>query len=156
LRAIDGQRQGLEDLLRCTDGARLGEDAAAGGPERLKRMGEGIERGEDQGCPGEPAQHDPVQDRRAGFVSPPADDDLAYQAWFVQHEGVGDFASAARGGGDRDRRSGGVRGSIGPFEGEYRDNVRQQQRDGLDRKSTRLNSSHVKISYAVFSFKKKN
>src|SRR5690606_41594368 len=26
----------------------------------------------------------------------------------------------------------------------------------LDRKSTRLNSSHVKISYAVFSLKKKN
>src|SRR5690606_40713311 len=26
---------------------------------------------------------------------------------------------------------------------------------GLDRKSTRLNSSHVKISYAVFRFKKK-
>src|SRR5690606_7200518 len=28
--------------------------------------------------------------------------------------------------------------------------------DVLDRKSTRLNSSHVKISYAVFSLKKKN
>src|SRR5690625_5484042 len=27
---------------------------------------------------------------------------------------------------------------------------------GLDRKSTRLNSSHVAISYAVFCFKKKN
>src|SRR5690606_3229485 len=27
-------------------------------------------------------------------------------------------------------------------------------RDGLDRKSTRLNSSHVKISYAVFCLKK--
>src|SRR5690606_41602195 len=27
---------------------------------------------------------------------------------------------------------------------------------GRDRKSTRLNSSHVKISYAVFCFKKKN
>src|SRR5436309_6327865 len=27
---------------------------------------------------------------------------------------------------------------------------------GLDRKSTRLNSSHVKISYAVFCLKKKN
>src|SRR5690606_40642494 len=26
--------------------------------------------------------------------------------------------------------------------------------DGVDRKSTRLNSSHVKISYAVFCFKK--
>src|SRR5690606_41512548 len=29
-------------------------------------------------------------------------------------------------------------------------------RDGTDRKSTRLNSSHVKISYAVFCLKKKN
>src|SRR5690606_7921631 len=28
--------------------------------------------------------------------------------------------------------------------------------DGRDRKSTRLNSSHVKISYAVFCLKKKN
>src|SRR5690606_4726578 len=28
--------------------------------------------------------------------------------------------------------------------------------DGTDRKSTRLNSSHVKISYAVFCLKKKN
>src|SRR5690606_41123342 len=28
--------------------------------------------------------------------------------------------------------------------------------DRLDRKSTRLNSSHVKISYAVFCLKKKN
>src|SRR5690554_7411383 len=28
--------------------------------------------------------------------------------------------------------------------------------DGADRKSTRLNSSHVRISYAVFCLKKKN
>src|SRR5699024_11321748 len=28
--------------------------------------------------------------------------------------------------------------------------------DSIDRKSTRLNSSHVSISYAVFSLKKKN
>src|SRR5690606_41367034 len=28
--------------------------------------------------------------------------------------------------------------------------------NGIDRKSTRLNSSHVKISYAVFCLKKKN
>src|SRR5690606_10039322 len=31
----------------------------------------------------------------------------------------------------------------------------QASRFGLDRKSTRLNSSHVKISYAVFCLKKK-
>src|SRR5690606_41854547 len=30
-----------------------------------------------------------------------------------------------------------------------------RQREGADRKSTRLNSSHVKISYAVFCLKKK-
>src|SRR5204862_7825539 len=30
------------------------------------------------------------------------------------------------------------------------------QSGGLDRKSTRLNSSHVEISYAVFCLKKKN
>src|SRR5437667_7002529 len=29
-------------------------------------------------------------------------------------------------------------------------------RDSLDRKSTRLNSSHITISYAVFCLKKKN
>src|SRR5690349_24722657 len=35
--------------------------------------------------------------------------------------------------------------------------VRQAQKlDALDRKSTRLNSSHVEISYAVFCLKKKN
>src|SRR5207244_9112340 len=32
----------------------------------------------------------------------------------------------------------------------------QQSRHGLDRKSTRLNSSHQIISYAVFCLKKKN
>src|SRR5690606_41484521 len=33
--------------------------------------------------------------------------------------------------------------------------VVERERGGLDRKSTRLNSSHVKISYAVFCLKKK-
>src|SRR5690606_4157471 len=33
--------------------------------------------------------------------------------------------------------------------------IRDQQQEQLDRKSTRLNSSHVKISYAVFCLKKK-
>src|SRR5690606_41605412 len=33
--------------------------------------------------------------------------------------------------------------------------LRLQRVPGLDRKSTRLNSSHVKISYAVFCLKKK-
>src|SRR5437868_12702686 len=34
--------------------------------------------------------------------------------------------------------------------------VNDQRQDCLDRKSTRLNSSHVSISYAVFCLKKKN
>src|SRR5690349_22143302 len=33
--------------------------------------------------------------------------------------------------------------------------VPEQTRAGIDRKSTRLNSSHVEISYAVFCLKKK-
>src|SRR5690606_41394706 len=45
--------------------------------------------------------------------------------------------------------------------GRHRMGGRQRQRHHLqrqreDRKSTRLNSSHVKISYAVFCLKKKN
>src|SRR5690606_41781919 len=42
--------------------------------------------------------------------------------------------------------------SAGDAEGHYNDGVRA----AIDRKSTRLNSSHVKISYAVFCLKKKN
>src|SRR5690606_42128695 len=34
--------------------------------------------------------------------------------------------------------------------------IRHLAHGGTDRKSTRLNSSHVKISYAVFCLKKKN
>src|SRR2546421_8023217 len=39
---------------------------------------------------------------------------------------------------------------------ERRPRVLGQARPGLDRKSTRLNSSHDQISYAVFCLKKKN
>src|SRR5204862_8151314 len=39
---------------------------------------------------------------------------------------------------------------------EYRRDDRHGRRRALDRKSTRLNSSHVEISYAVFCLKKKN
>src|SRR5256885_10063663 len=39
------------------------------------------------------------------------------------------------------------------FVAGYRDAARENQ---LDRKSTRLNSSHLVISYAVFCLKKKN
>src|SRR5690554_7674656 len=37
-----------------------------------------------------------------------------------------------------------------------RDLIRYYTREAGDRKSTRLNSSHVRISYAVFCLKKKN
>src|SRR5438128_8903307 len=39
---------------------------------------------------------------------------------------------------------------------ERRVRLRRRVRLGLDRKSTRLNSSHGSISYAVFCLKKKN
>src|SRR3712207_8955787 len=50
----------------------------------------------------------------------------------------------------------------GAHRGGHRDQERQalagqpQGAAGLDRKSTRLNSSHANISYAVFCLKKKN
>src|SRR5690606_41198641 len=42
---------------------------------------------------------------------------------------------------------------VGYFE---REGVVSGEQELVDRKSTRLNSSHVKISYAVFCLKKKN
>src|SRR3712207_6983742 len=44
-------------------------------------------------------------------------------------------------------------GALGGVEGAV---VDAEQRRGADRKSTRLNSSHANISYAVFCLKKKN
>src|SRR5690606_39680998 len=44
-------------------------------------------------------------------------------------------------------------GKINPLLGKLY--LRRQVIPGIDRKSTRLNSSHVKISYAVFCLKKK-
>src|SRR5699024_11515214 len=43
-----------------------------------------------------------------------------------------------------------------PDQRRLRGHRRVRLRPHLDRKSTRLNSSHVSISYAVFSLKKKN
>src|SRR5690606_41157149 len=45
--------------------------------------------------------------------------------------------------------------SVDRFEGKNRNKNRGRKPDNRDRKSTRLNSSHVKISYAVFCLKKK-
>src|SRR5215510_85154 len=42
------------------------------------------------------------------------------------------------------------------YPGPRRRRARQPGQRGRDRKSTRLNSSHVAISYAVFCLKKKN
>src|SRR5256886_4246214 len=50
-------------------------------------------------------------------------------------------------------RSGGVRVAELPLDAPV---VRQIQAAPTDRKSTRLNSSHSQISYAVFCLKKKN
>src|SRR5436309_7750528 len=57
-----------------------------------------------------------------------------------------DLAERVRGGERREGRERGGRDRGGPGGGRDRDR---------DRKSTRLNSSHVKISYAVFCLKKK-
>src|SRR3712207_8836215 len=39
---------------------------------------------------------------------------------------------------------------------DYRPGIQAAKERGVDRKSTRLNSSHANISYAVFCLKKKN
>src|SRR5690606_42158880 len=64
--------------------------------------------------------------------------------------------------GHRRRTQGGRRrpqGAEAPGEGDRRAELGQRRGQegggGRDRKSTRLNSSHVKISYAVFCLKKK-
>src|SRR5436853_5240506 len=49
----------------------------------------------------------------------------------------------------------GARGDVGPVL-HHRLSVRTRAAAGEDRKSTRLNSSHLGISYAVFCLKKKN
>src|SRR5439155_19028685 len=64
----------------------------------------------------------------------------------------GDGTAAPRDGGDR-RRGVRIRRSAGAAAREPR---RRGAAGPADRKSTRLNSSHVAISYAVFSLKKKN
>src|SRR3989442_8801008 len=45
---------------------------------------------------------------------------------------------------------------IDPKIGSLHEDPVELDEEGLDRKSTRLNSSHVRISYAVFFLKKKN
>src|SRR2546427_6586581 len=58
----------------------------------------------------------------------------------------------------RERRRGDGREQLEPARryGRQHRGVRRQGADLRDRKSTRLNSSHSQISYAVFCLKKKN
>src|SRR5256886_13291526 len=49
-----------------------------------------------------------------------------------------------------------IRRSEGPYEDLIRPHDWSMASNGRDRKSTRLNSSHSQISYAVFCLKKKN
>src|SRR5690349_24032305 len=64
------------------------------------------------------------------------------------------FRSQRSGGRSRLRTQGTVRVHGDGEEGHYRPET-SAPRGGEDRKSTRLNSSHVEISYAVFCLKKK-
>src|SRR5204862_1638863 len=52
-------------------------------------------------------------------------------------------------------RSAVIEGECRPFSGGMTPPAREAQSRTVDRKSTRLNSSHVEISYAVFCLKKK-
>src|SRR5690606_41432878 len=61
-----------------------------------------------------------------------------------------------RGGSDGGRRSAEVLGSAAAPSVWARATSLWPHKTARDRKSTRLNSSHVKISYAVFCLKKKN
>src|SRR3712207_8281638 len=89
---------------------------------------------------------------------PPRSTLFPYTTLFRSHASVGDmgrgqFGEAA---GQLVRRHTGSSRSIWGL--NYQDNWSHKARRSvrLDRKSTRLNSSHANISYAVFCLKKKN
>src|SRR3712207_8729384 len=65
-----------------------------------------------------------------------------------------DDAHPARGGGAREGSHGAYRGGPGRYQTSGGRDGDHRLRD-RDRKSTRLNSSHANISYAVFCLKKK-
>src|SRR3712207_7578918 len=66
--------------------------------------------------------------------------------------GVGEEALAVDGAVEHQRRD----DALGPQRGDGGGGAPVAVRHGVDRKSTRLNSSHANISYAVFCLKKKN
>src|SRR3712207_7903569 len=74
----------------------------------------------------------------------------------VQAEVVHERRAGRRRAVARDRRAVGLRvGEDGPRLVAQRRHALAERAIGLDRKSTRLNSSHANISYAVFCLKKK-
>src|SRR5690606_41601566 len=80
-----------------------------------------------------------------------------FDAVIVDPVGVLDAVDTIGNGGGQRRATGSVRGHIEPLCMRFiagRANFGRVHL-GTDRKSTRLNSSHVKISYAVFCLKKK-
>src|SRR5690349_1799428 len=79
---------------------------------------------------------------------PPTSTLFPYTTLFRSPQRRGDARVHARG-----RAGGGAHHAGGA---DLRRRLRLPARDGEDRKSTRLNSSHVEISYAVFCLKKKN
>src|SRR5258708_32027763 len=79
---------------------------------------------------------------------PPRSTLFPYTTLFRSHHGG--HAVPRRAGGER------IPGELGVVVGVWVDEAgRDHQAIGLDRKSTRLNSSHQIISYAVFCLKKK-
>src|SRR5690349_22151685 len=80
---------------------------------------------------------------------PPRSTLFPYTTLFRSVDDVGDPQAGRHGQGDHRDELGGVAADDGPAQHHARGRV------GEDRKSTRLNSSHVEISYAVFCLKKK-
>src|SRR3712207_8725374 len=93
---------------------------------------------------------------------PPRSTLFPYTTLFRSRTPRSDRDSAARPRAERARRRGGYGRARRPSFGLHRkeepgrEDLRAHERlDALDRKSTRLNSSHANISYAVFCLKKK-
>src|SRR5258705_8405540 len=83
---------------------------------------------------------------------PPRSTLFPYTTLFRSHRSVHRHVHAGEGRGAGSRRTE-LRGMV---RGADRESGGVARRDCADRKSTRLNSSHLGISYAVFCLKKKN